>query len=262
MIVFFQICVGLFIVSFWSGVLAYVPVTFYLLVKNPPIVKVEKARQKGIFNIHEESLSEQRKKSRVRVVMSVYGICLLITAVVYGFNWVQFQQTGVNPFDILSTLSVILFWFSVLTYCPVGIYLRLKQPWRYKEEGVCLTGMFVSYGVAILLFSVIFAHHWLKVRMISVQLQEMISGALLLIFSAAVLAYLPLLLYVFFKSSRLSADHTVRSSVIFVIYSVCFVLFAGLFFFEWVRDHTKKGADLPIAVVSGVPYSRQESAKI
>ncbi len=240
MSIIFHICVVLFIVCFWSGVLSFVPITFYLLVKNPPIARVERDRRKGIFNIHEESLSETRKKSRVRVVLMIYGICLAFFSLVYCVNWFQFQQSGVNPFDILSTLSVILFWFSILSYCPVALYLLLRQPWRYKDEGVCLTGMFVTYGVGILIFSGGFAYQWLKERAITIFMSDVVSSALIVLFSAGVLAYLPILAYVFFKASRLSKDKIIRSSVIFVIYSVCFIFFASLFFTEWVRDYKAK----------------------
>ena len=74
-------------------------------------------------------------------------------------------------------------------------------------------------------------------------------GLFIVSFRAAVLSYLPLLVYVFYKASRFSKDHTVRSSVIFVIYSVCFVFFAGLFLGEWVRDHKKSSGPLPTALV-------------
>ncbi|MFA5260121.1 MAG: hypothetical protein WC450_02710 [Candidatus Omnitrophota bacterium] len=248
MIVIFNICIGLFVVSFWAAILSFVPTFFYVFVLNSLIVKFETTHQKGIFDIHEETLYAQRKKSRGKVVLMIYGICLLICTVVFLLNWRQHQQPGLNPLDILSTFSVILFGFSILTYFPFRYYLTLRPPGWYKEEGVCLPGMFVTYGVAMLLFSVFFAHHWFKIRAVPVQFQDMIAGTLVLILSAAVLSYLPLGGYVVYKSSRLSKDRTARSSVIFVIYSVCFIFFAGLFFSEWVLDHVKKGVDPPSGV--------------
>ncbi|HOY09320.1 MAG TPA: hypothetical protein PLB05_04505 [Candidatus Omnitrophota bacterium] len=248
MIVIFNICVGLFVVSFWAAILSFIPTFFYLFVLNPLIVRFETTHRKGIFDIHEETLYEQRKKSRGKVVLMIYGVCLLIGAAVFLLNWRQYQQPGINPFDILSALSVILFWSSVLTYLPFRYYLTRRPPGWYKEEGVCLPGMFVTCGAAMLLFSLLFTHHWFKIRAVPVQFQDMISGTLLLILPAAVVSYFSVWVYIFYKFSRLSKDHTVRSSVIFVIYSICFVLLAGLFSSARVLAHLKKGEGAPAGV--------------
>ncbi len=165
----------------------------------------------------------------------IYAACLVFFSFIYVFNQQQ-QVEGIKPFDILSTLSVVFFWVSILTYLPIAFYLILKNPWQYKEEGVCLAAVYISYGVCILIFSGIFAFHWLKSHHFLIRVGDVVSSLLIIIFGSAVLSYLPILVYVFLRIINPYKQRQVHPNTVFVIYSVCFLLFSSIYVINWVSD--------------------------
>ena len=233
---------AVFIVSFWSAVLAFIPVTFYLLVKNPPIYRAEQIRERGIFILGDEGELQKNKKSRLTVILIIYGVSLAFLSGVYVMNCKQ-ETAGVNPFDILSTLSVLIFGGSVLTYLPMAIYLALKNPWRYKEEGVCLTWIYKVYGAGVLIFSIFFIFHWLRSNQLLVPAGEILSSVVIVLFGAAVLSYLPILGYVCLQIIRGYSGRVIHSSTIFVIYSVCFFIFSAVYLINWTADRREGGEE-------------------
>jgi hypothetical protein len=129
-----------------------------------------------------------------------------------------------------------LFWVSILTYLPIGLYLILKNPWQYKEEGVCLTTIYIFYGVGLLIYSGIFAYHWLKSHHWFVTMGDGLASLLIVLFGAAVLSYLPILVYVYLQIARPYRQKPVHPNIIFVIYSLCFLLFSSIYLLNWVSD--------------------------
>lgn len=231
----FNILESLPSILFWSAVLSFVPTAYYLLIQNPPIYKAERMRAKGIFVMGEEKMVHKAGKTRVRTIFLIYGICLTFFSVIYFFNS-SHHRSGVNPFDILSSLSVILFGFSIITYLPLAFYLISKDPWRDREEGLCLTGLFISYGIGIVLFAIVFAWHWLKAHQLPVKFFEIFSSLLIGLFSSIVIAYLPTSFYVYRQIANPYRPRRIHSKAIFVIYSICFLVFASTFIINWVSD--------------------------
>ncbi len=220
---------------FWSAVLSFIPITFYLMVKNPPIYKAQEAISKGIFILGQDAQMRKDKRVRVRTVAMAYSICLLFFTFVYAVNRLN-NQEGVDPFDILSTLSILFFWFSVLSYFPIAVYLFIKNPWRYKEEGVCLTRIYVAYGLGILIFSIFFAVNWLKNGEFLLQAEEIFVSLCTMFFSSVVIAYLPILIYVYVKKASPYRIKKVHPNIIFIIYSVCFLVFSSIYVVNWISD--------------------------
>jgi len=231
----FHILGSLPVIFFWSAVLAFVPVAYYLLIKNPPLLKAERMREKGIIVLGQEGMARKAETTRTKGVFFIYGLCVIFFSTIYLFN-ASHNQAGVKPFDILSTVSVILFSLSILTYLPFVYYLILKNPWQDREESVCLTGIFIGYGGALLVFSVVFAIRWLKVHQIPIGLAEIFSAFLIMLFSAMVIAYLPICFYVFSKIANPHRWRPIHPNVIFVIYSLCLLVFASVFIANWVAD--------------------------
>ncbi len=233
--IFFSFLQGLPVVVFWSAVLSFIPVTFYLLVKNPPLYRAEGVAAKGIFIIGQDAELKKEKKARTKIAAMIYGICFLLVSGVYLLN-LPGGSGGVNPFDILSTLSVLFFWFSVLSYLPIAVYLFIQDPWQYKEEGICLTRIYKVYGLGILIFSVFFAVHWLRSRNFSLQTEEIFISLLGMFFSSLIVSYLPILLYIYLKKANPCRIKKIHPNVIFMIYSVCFLIFSVIYAYNWIND--------------------------
>lgn len=242
---FLDILTSLPLILFWSAVLSFVPTVYYLLIHNPPLLKIERMREIGIFVIGQERVVRNAGRARVRTIAVIYGLCVILFSVIYFLN-AHHHLAGIRPFDILSTLSVILFGLSVITYLPIAFYLALKDPLRNREEGVCLTGIFIGYGSALLVFSVVFAYFWLKANNLLLGLGEILYSFFIVSIAAMVMAYLPICLYVFTRIANPYRPHKTHTNVIFVIYSLCFFVFATVFITNWVTD--KKFGIKPIAI--------------
>ncbi|MFA5059743.1 MAG: hypothetical protein WC676_03865 [Candidatus Omnitrophota bacterium] len=226
---------ALLLILFWGGVLAFVPVTFYLLIKNPPLRQLETVRGRGIFIMTDESKLARGKESRVKTIGVIYAVSCALVLVWYLIN--RKEGSGVVPLDVFSSFSVILFYFSMLTYIPVIFYLRWCKPWQYREEGMCLTGIYHLYGVGIFAFAGFFLYSWLKQKGLVLYPQQVFYALLGAIFAAALLSYLPILAYVLVRALRSWQDRPIRPNIIFVIYSLCFVVFSIIYVFEWLYAH-------------------------
>lgn len=233
--IIFNILWSLPFILFWSAVLSFVPSAYYLLIQNPPIVKAERMLEKGIIVIGRERMIRRAETRRVRVVAVIYGFCVVIFSEVYFFNAIH-QASGIKPLDILSTLSVVLFGFSVITYLPIAIYLAVKNPWQDREEGVCLTRLFIGYGIALLAFSVVFVFRWLNAHQLPIGIKELCYSFAVVFVSSAAISYLPICLYVFTRIANPYRLRRVHPNVLFLIYSLCFLAFASVFITNWVVD--------------------------
>ena len=231
----FKILESIPVILFWSAVLSYVPTVYYLLIRNPPLLKAEKMREKGIIVLGQDRMVRKAETTRVMIISIIYGLCVVCFSIIYFIN-ASHDRIGIKPFDIASTLFIILFVFSVITYLPIAFYLMLKNPWQDREEAGSLTGIFIGYGIAILIFSLIFSFHWLKAHQIPSRLSEFFSSFLVILFSSVVIAYLPVCIYVFSQIANPYRLRRIHPNVIFVIYSSCFLIFASIFVANWVSD--------------------------
>ena len=152
------------------------------------------------------------------------------------WNWLNKGQVSVNPFDMVSSTSVVLFWISVISYVPFGIYLAVKEPKKFLEERARFRGMFVLYGICLFVFCLIYSFHWLKSHHLSIGARDIFASFWIILACAAVLAYLPILLYVYLKVLNPFKRMIIRPNIVFVIYSMCFLIFSGLYIYNWVTD--------------------------
>jgi hypothetical protein len=232
----FSILMGLFIVGFWAFIFSFVPVSLYLLLKNPWLFSVEENRALGIYFIEKEFEFRRRNKARSLGIRLIYGVCFLVCLAIYIYNWVTYHKISVAPFNILSVASVLLFGLSVFMYVPMAIFLVLRRPWQFREDKLCLEGTFIFYGIALLVFSLVYALYWVKGNQVVLQLSEIGSALLIIAFSSAVFSYLPVLLYVFIKAVQPFKVTGVHMNIIFVIYSVCFLIFSAVYVFSWAEE--------------------------
>lgn len=223
------------LVLFWSAVMAFVPSTFYLMIKNPPLYKAQQIVSRGIFILGDESKIRSRQQSRARAILIIYGVCIAFLGGAYGFNRLN-GVGGLGPLDIASGVSLMLFGFSILSYLPVGIYLLWKNPWQYKEEGLCLSRMYLIYGMGLLVFSIFFVAHWLNNKGLSVGAFDMLWSLLIILGGSAVIAYLPILIYIYVKILHPYKKSQIHPNTIFVIFSLCFLLFSGIYAVNWMSD--------------------------
>ncbi len=219
------------LIPFWSAVLSFIPVTLYLFFVNPPLNQIEQERLRGIYVLKKDFQLVEGRKSRTRKVIYIYGICFFLLTFVYLFNRTHYGHADVSPFNILSSVVIVFFWFSILSYLPFAIYLFFKNPWQAKEEGICLTRIYIGYGICILFFSVIYAYFWLKGKNMFVGIEEVLVALLGTIFAAVVISYVPILTYVFFMFARQKGP---RINSIFIIYSLCFLIFSAVYAKQWV----------------------------
>jgi len=231
--IFLKIFGTLGLLSFWAAVLAFVPTTFYLLVKNPPISKAERINSEWIYILSQEDDVKKARNSRIWTVLLIYLVCFIVLLIAYVVN-LQRNSSGVWPFDILSSLSVIFFWFSVVSYLPVVAYLTLKNPWKKQEDGPCLNGIFIGYGIAILVFSVAFALLWMKRHGVSIGLIEVGAPIVYMLFSSVVVAYLPILAYVLMKQGKVFRSRIIHANIIFIIYSLSFLTSSVVYVISWI----------------------------
>jgi hypothetical protein len=99
-----------------------------------------------------------------------------------------------------------------------------------------LTGIFVAYGIGIMLFSIGFSFLWSKAHQIPLGFTEFISSFLTILFSSVVMTYLPVCFYAFSKIANPYRPSRMHVNVIFVMYSLCFLIFATVFIVNWVAD--------------------------
>lgn len=236
----FDLLSSLPLISFWSAILSFVPITFYLLLINPPLYKTEQKHLLGIYIIKEEFLLTKMRRTRLRVAAGIYAVCLLFFTAVYVVNQTQYGHKGLGPFNVLSSLSVIFFWMSVVSYLPMAFYLFLKNPWKSKEEGFCLTGIYIGYGFCILLFSIAYAYVWLKEKQLLIGAEDLFGALATVIFCAALISYIPILIYIFLKVADPLKNKKIGPHVIFIIYSICFLFISAVYINKWVLD-TKAG---------------------
>lgn len=234
---------------FWSAVFSFIPSVIYLIINPLESFAAEKLSAKNIFVIKKEISLGQEKRRRNKGICIIYAVCFVFMVVLSLINWVRSGEAVVAPIDILSTISVILFCFAVLTYSPIVLYLVFKDPLRYKDEGVYLRRTFVGYGICIALFSMVYAHHWLKNKGILVGAWDLFSSLFICIFSAACLSYLPILVYILIKSRKPGATG-IRPSIIFVVFVISFLLFSGLYVKGWIADRNAGVKRAPLSFYS------------
>ena len=241
MSVLFGIFLKVFLLVFWPAVLAFLPIVIYLIFNPLASYRAETARKIGIFLVSKEFSLRREKKTRVRGAVIIYGICFWLILILYLFNFLQRGRFEIDPFNILSTVSIVLFCFAIATYLPFAYYLILKNPLRYAEEGKIFHRMFFAYGAGIFVFSCIYVLNWLRSRAIFLEFNETFFSILTVIFSSAALAYLPILFYVFVLLANPFKQKKVRASVIFIIYSTCFLIFSFLYIHGWLAERNLAG---------------------
>lgn len=223
------------LILFWAAVLAFVPSAIYLIINPLESIRAEKLISKNIFVLWEEINLSKQKLRRYNGVRIIYAACLVLMTLASLWNGFKSGRAGVMPFDILSTVSVVLFFFALLTYLPIVLYLTFKDPWRYKAEGAYLRRAFVGYGIGLLIFSVIYSNNWLGSQGLTVGRSELLSSLIVCVFGTAALSYLPTLAYVLI-GARKRLVMSVRPSVVFAIFVIFFILFSGLYIYGWLQD--------------------------
>ncbi|MFP4473699.1 MAG: hypothetical protein ACLFPX_07550 [Candidatus Omnitrophota bacterium] len=238
---------GLPLVLFWGAVLAFIPATFYLLIKNPSITRNERFRSRGIFILGQDHELQKQKSSRLRTVGMIYMTCCLSLLVVYIVN-AGTGNAGLQPFDIFSSLSIVVFWFAVISYLPVAFYLIWKNPWRKEEDGLCLNWVFTSYGLAIFSFALFFIAWWLAEKNIPIAIKDVLESLFIVLLSAFFIAYIPVLIYICYRLVCRDSSRGLHFNVVFIIYALCFIVFACLYGVQWVRDQRVGDQDVPLSV--------------
>lgn len=222
--------------GFWAVILSFIPTTLYLLFINPQIYAFRSARAVGIYVLNEEAQQASREKAQVRVVTLIFVLCFLLVSAGFFLKWNV-------PFDILSTATIVFFALAVLFYIPVIIYIILRKPWRYHERGICLNGLYIGYGIALLIFSGIFAYYWMSARGLILSFSNTMSTVFFIFVASAALSYLPILTYIFMsevKHQRLRRVH--HPNILFIIYALCFLVCTGVYFYDLSLVHKTIGA--------------------
>ncbi|HOW35174.1 MAG TPA: hypothetical protein PL155_01985 [Candidatus Omnitrophota bacterium] len=223
-------------IIFWSVVLSFIPNMLYCLMRESRAYKDEVANLRGIYIVVNEDQRRKEDRGYRRGIMLIYGACFFLFTIVSLWSWFKKGQASVGPFDMVSSTSIVLFWISVISYIPFIIYLAIKEPKKFREERARFRGMFIFYGIGLLIFSLIYSAYWLKTHQIPVGIRDLFSSFWIILGCAAVLSYLPILLYVYLKVLNPSKRIAIRPNIIFVIYSVCFLLFSGLYVYNWIAD--------------------------
>jgi hypothetical protein len=236
--------------AFWAAILSFIPAVFILILKPLWIPRPPKGEDLGIILIHQEISVEKEKGLRLKWLALVYGICFGFFVVVFLKNWFQDVAPYLYPFDLLSSFAVVMFWFSFISFIPVGAYVYIKQPWRYEEQELYLLRAMVVYGIAILIFSLIYVFRWSDGRPIMAQL---LSGILIIMFAAAVIAYIPILIYTLMRSLYPKGVRAAQPQVIFAVYSVAFLIFAVIYFLNWMNDQKHGVLYTPISDMLNSP---------
>ena len=235
--IFKTIILPILVAPFWAAVLAFIPIIIHLI-RNPLYsIRAELAFKKKIFLLQQDEQLQKERKSRLKGVKIIYGVCLGLFLGVGLINWILNGSFGLHPLDIISSTSVILFCFAVVTYLPFAAYLILKDPWRYKEEGPILTEIFVFYGGAILVFALIYFGYWLKSHAISLEIIEFLKSFFILIFASATISYLPILVYVFIQVKNPVRKKPIKLRIVFFIYCISFFLFSAVYMTNWYSAH-------------------------
>ena len=224
-----------FLMAFlWAAVLSFIPNVFYLLLNPLTAYRAELARKKKVFILKEEHKLDDEKHKRAVGVITIYLAALFFFMVILVVNVIFFKRASFYPFNLISTFSVILFWVSVLAYIPVFLYVIFRNPWIYKEEGLLFKRLFVFYGAAILSFSIFYSASWLRGAGYHWETSQAIASIIIISFSSAALAYLPILAYILFKITGPVKVRGLRPSVIFIIYSISFLIFSCFYIQEWM----------------------------
>jgi len=245
-----NILLGLFQVVFWSAVLAYVPSAVYLVLNPIRSIRAEKASAQGIFILQAEDRIIVEKKRRLRGIVVIYAICLGLVLCAMTVGLMRGEGFGVGPFAILSSLSILVFCFATLTYLPFAYFIVMKNPQRFQAEGLYLRRVFIYYGVGLLVYGVFFSVKWLESRGIIVFVDEFVGSLLIICFASAVLSYLPVMIYSFFVMRHPFRGRFVSLRIIFAIYTLCFLLFSGLYIHGWIKE---RQAQKNAVAVEGVP---------
>ncbi|MDP2653050.1 MAG: hypothetical protein Q8Q08_03355 [Candidatus Omnitrophota bacterium] len=232
--------------AFWAAVLAFVPVTYYLLVKNPPLLEAEYRRQQKIFIIGEDADLRRKRRSRLKMVGLIYAVCLSALLAAAVANFLRSGAADIQPFDILSTFSAAVFGFSLVTYLPVALYLLWRDPWRNRREGISLGAVYWGYGGLILVFSVRFIYIWARHREIFLGMSDVLSSLSMVLIGAAAVAYIPILTYILLSVSPSARSRPLRTSTVFVIYSMGAILFAVIFSFQWLKNRAYEQERIPL----------------
>jgi len=242
---------GIFQVFFWSAVLAYVPSALYLVLNPIRSIRAEKASAQGIFILQAEDRIIVEKKRRLIGIAVIYAICLGLVLFGMTVGLMRGEGLGVGPFAILSSLSIMVFCFATLTYLPFAYFIVMKNPQRFQAEGLYLRRVFIFYGAGLLAYGVFFSVNWLETQGIIVFIDEFAGSFLIIFFASAVLSYLPVMIYSFFMMKHPFRGRVVSLRIIFAIYTICFLLFSGLYIHGWIKERrVQKDASKGIAAVA------------
>lgn len=226
---------GLPVSLFWAAVISFLPNAIYLMTHPLESYRAEKARQKKIFILYQESRLEAEKKDRLRMMGMIFLICLALSVCLYIFNWVRNGRPGLYPLDIISAVLIICFWISVLGYIPVLFYFMLVRPWKLKEEGIFLKKILFIYGALMLVFSLFYASDWLTRQNILSSASEFVSACVVVFYATSILAYLPILFYILPRASHKHGGQ-ISLYTVFVIYCCCFLAFTLIYSIEWIHN--------------------------
>lgn len=232
-----KILVDIFLIFFWALVLAFVPISLFFILKESQSEKDERARDKGVFFIRQESVVLREKRFRLGIALLIYGACLAIFCLAYIYHRVNYNVSSLDPFDILSALSVILFIFAIVSYLPIALYISLRERTYFDDERAYLKSVFKIYTWLLFIFCMVFAAFWIKTHQIPVKVRDMLLGFSDIVLGSITISYIPVLVYTILKEMKPLKIIRVRPKIIFLIYVICFLTFSSVYILGWAADN-------------------------
>ena len=229
----FEIIVILIVISFWAAVASFIPTTFYLLLINPRIRKAQRLDKEYVSTREKKKRARKKSSLHTKITKGIYVACFTLVGALYVFKWIRFEQRGLSPFNFLFASTVTMFYAAILTYIPAYFFFRFKNPPFREEDEVCLGGIYIFYSVCMLNFAVFYVFQWLKNQDIFVDVVQVIMSSMIIFITSAGLSYLPILLYIFFRIANPRKQKKIHSNVIFVMYSICFLISSGVYIIQW-----------------------------
>lgn len=221
--------------AFWALVLSFVPAVVYLMLHPLRHEQAQQLERQGIFFLSEIEYLQREKERCWRGLRGIYFLCCAGCLAVYGFNLLVRHEISMSPLNLMSTAGTLVFMVSALSYFPVVVFFMCRRPRLCREETLFLKDVLTVYGGGMLVFAFIYISWWMRAHQYLASAKDMAVAVGVMAGGAALLSYLPILIYV---AVRLSSrrNRNVSLHTIFVIYSLTFLLYAGVYVVGWRRS--------------------------